>query len=331
MSQNPKDWSDAELYAKCQEYGYHARIWKRRFAGLLGEVAQRSLYRRQGYASIYEFAFKLGSMSEASVDKILRLSEKLADKPNLHSMLVSGEQGWSKIEKVAFIATQETDAAWAKKVETMTQAGLESYVQTLREQGVDLTESTLPSELTLKSKKDAAWANFHFPVSPELERSLRMLKFKLEKERGVSLTYNEVLQTLMVQNGPSTPQMLIQICPECAAKKAAEAEGRSIPNSVQRLLFARYAGFCAFPNCKHPSTSFHHTRRFSLNRSHDPDAIIPLCTPHERLVHSGLIANEEDPPSQWRLLSRANSSHPKFQIDQKVQMFRKETRAMLPT
>ena len=158
-----------------------------------------------------------------------------------------------------------------------------------------------------------------------------MLKFQLEREQGVSLTYNEVLQALLLQKGPAKPQRLIQICPECAAKKAAEAEGRSIPNSVQHFLLARYAGFCAFPNCKHPSTSFHHTQRFSLNRSHDPDTIIPLCTPHERLVHSGLIANEEDPPNKWRLLSQPEAHHPKFQVDQKVQMFRKETRAMLPT
>ena len=113
---NLKTLSDVQLYTLCKQYGSNALIWKRKFAGLLPEVKKRELYAHKGYASIYEFAAKLAGMSHESVDKILRLSQRLHDKPVLLKQLESGAQGWSKIEKVSFIATPKTEQFWAKKV-----------------------------------------------------------------------------------------------------------------------------------------------------------------------------------------------------------------------
>ena len=63
---------------------------------------------------------------------------------------------------------------------------------------------------------------------------------------------------------------------------------------------------------------FHHTLRFSLNPSHNPDHIVPLCKNHERLAHHGLIENEEKSPETWRLKFEADKNTLKYQIDQKV-------------
>ena len=59
-----KKLSDRELYKLCKEYGTAARIWRRRFAGLLPEVLERRLYKKKGYTSLYEFAGKLAGMSK---------------------------------------------------------------------------------------------------------------------------------------------------------------------------------------------------------------------------------------------------------------------------
>lgn len=323
--------SDKDLYTRCQEYGTAARVWRRRFAGLLPEVLRRELHRRRGHASIYEFAFKLAGMSNASVDKVLHLAEKLADKPILREQLMSGEQGWSKLEKVAYIATPETDKDWAERVEKMTQPALAAYVQMQRltavESGADFTAS---GEQNYKSRPQQ-WGQMSFPISPEIEKALRLLKYKLEQEKGIMLTYNEVMDILMKGGAVEKTQVVVQVCPECAARRAAEANGRAIPALVRRLLMTQYQGLCGFPKCMRPGTSLHHTKRFSLNPDHDPRFIVPLCKAHERLVHSGLIENEEDLPKNWRILKKPDSTHPKFTVDQKVQLQRREPIIPLPS
>lgn len=321
-----QELSDKDLYTRCKEYGLNARVWRRRFAGLLPEVLRRELHRRRGYASVYEFAFKLAGMSNASVDKILHLAEKLEDKPVLREQLVSGEQGWSKIEKVAYIATPETDKEWAERVEKMSAYSLGALVEIER---ADFTKNENGAQFTDVGEqghkfRPEQWGSMSFPVSPEIEKELRMMKYQLEKEQGLTLTYNEVMQVLLKGGGVQEAQVVITVCPECAARKAAEVKGRAIPVGVRRVLQAKYHGYCAFPTCALPASSLHHTKRYSLEHGHDAASIVPLCKFHERLVHNGLIDNEEDPPNKWRVLKKADSAHPKFQIDQKVQNHRTE-------
>ena len=308
------------------------RIWpectslEAEVCGLLPEVLRRELHRRRGFGSIYEFAFKMAGMSSASVDKVLHLAEKLEDKPLLREQLLSGSQGWSKIEKVAFIATAETDKEWAERVEEMSVHALEAFVEIKRRQ---LTKNENGELLTHVGREEnnfrlEQWGTFSFPASPEIEKQLRLLKYKLEKEKGITLTYNEVMQILMAGGASQEAQVVIQVCPECAARRAESASGRPMPALVRRVLEAIYKGYCGFPTCDRPSTSLHHTKRYSLENSHDPSGIVPLCKIHERLVHSGLVENEEDPPAKWRILDKADQAHPKFSVDRLVQDFRKE-------
>ncbi|MEK7146275.1 MAG: hypothetical protein AAB802_03770, partial [Patescibacteria group bacterium] len=275
------DLTDSQLYKKCQEYGLLAQVWKRRFAGLLPEVLKRDLHRRRGFGSIHEFAFKLGGLSSASVDKILHLADKLDDKPVLKAQLTSGDQGWSKIEKVAFIATPETDRVWADRVETMSAVALGAFVQAQR-----LSESENGVDLTDVGKLENKFRFMQFSVSSEVEKKFRVLKVQLEKERGVTLNYNEVLQVMM-ERAPGA-QVVVQVCPECAERKSKEVKSRSIPASVRRLIQAKYQGFCAYKGCLRAATSLHHTRGYALAPDHDPNFIVPLCVSHERLVHSVL-------------------------------------------
>lgn len=303
--------TDSELYKLCQEYGSNAIIWRRRFAGLLPEVSRRGLYLRRGFGSIYEFAFKVSGLSQDSTDRILRISKKLEDKPLLKAQLETGSQSWSKIEKVAFVATPETDKDWAKKVETMPYRALEAYVNEIK---------TIDAGGLENIPQTPQYRSLTFTVSTETEERLRLAKQELEHKRKQPLTFNEVLKDLFVQKPEA--QIAIEICPECAKRKADEARGRYIPAAVQKYVKAKYKNLCAFKNCHEPATSLHHTRRYALNQSHDPDYIVPLCKKHERLMHTGLIKNETDSPEHWKLLNAPDPKDPKFQIDQIVQKFR---------
>ncbi len=351
--------TDSALYKRAQNFGLLARQWLRKFEGLLPEIARRKLYKRRGCASIQEFAAKLAGMSHEKTDKILRLSEVLADKPTLKALLESGAVGYAKLERVAYISTPETDAMWAEKVINLPKVALELCVQEARRiNRVEVTpgRNSQPEKMTLefagnsiagvgagtaasetKSAEMLGLAAKSFnilsiKVSAELEFELRLLKQKLEKQRGEALGFAEVLQELLkvynaasgansVAGGavnyvnagtnssvkkPAASQKIIELCPNCIKEKENEkalfgVTQRAISQAVQDVVTVRQKNKCAVPACKNPPEIFHHTRRFSLHQNHDPDFIVHLCVPHERLVHAGLIENEEKNPSEWKI------------------------------
>lgn len=193
---NLKKLTDKELYKLCKEYGTAARIWRRRFAGLLPEVLNRRLYKKKGFTSIYEFAGKLAGMSKEAVDKVLYISEKLAEKPLLLDQLISGSQGWSKLERVAFIAKPETDDFWAEKVETMPSTALGANVQELKRVGK--LDSNNRLDFTVDGNfQSAKTSTLTFHLKPELEKKFRMIKYQLEREKREPLTFEDVLEELL--------------------------------------------------------------------------------------------------------------------------------------
>lgn len=333
----PSKLSDDELYAKCQQYGTNAKGWLRRFAGLLPEVAKRRLYRRKGFLSIHEFANKLGGMSDYAVDRLLNLHAKLQDKPALLKQLESGEHGWSKIAKVAYVATPETDREWAEKVEKLPQHTLEVVVKNYREKSVLENEAKNNSEIpqlpiTEISEKDVEvfqpYIRFSFPVSQKVDFELRLLKQRLEKIKKGCLSWNQVFEA--VASGEMMPcpkcakqkyanrKVVIRLCPDCARKRILMAKGRAVPEAIKQYVKAKYGDKCAFPLCNKPAVILHHTKRFSLQKNHDPDFIVPLCKEHHDLAHAGLIANEEEPPEKWVLRDMAEKGTLAAAVDKKM-------------
>lgn len=217
---NYQKLSDKDLYALCKKYGLQARIARRQFAGLLPEVLRRRLYKKRGYTGIHEFAGKLAGMSKEAVDKVLRLAVKLEDKPALREQLISGSQGWSKLEKVAFISTPETDQYWAERVKTMPKMALEAFIHEVRK-GENLSED-FRLELTPGSKTQPAKTSvITFHMHLELEKKFRMYKHELEKERKEPLTCEDTLEALLEGKSFASAKMSIQICPTCIEMKTA--------------------------------------------------------------------------------------------------------------
>jgi len=128
----PARLSDSELYKLCQYYGLNAKTWLRKFAGLLPEVLRRGLHRRRGCASIHEFAKKVAGMNERTTDKIINLHKRLQDKPALLKIFLSGEQGWSKLEAVVFIATTENEQGLAEMTKKLPRSAIVEYVENYR-------------------------------------------------------------------------------------------------------------------------------------------------------------------------------------------------------
>lgn len=359
INDSPKQFSNKELYAKCKLYGEHARFYMRKFAALLPEVFRRHLYKKYGCTSIHEFAAKLAGLNYATVNKILRLSENLKDTPVLQQQFESGKYGWSKIEKVASIATAETDQQWAEKVATLSTRALEVYVQEVRKQ--NFSNTPLQNNVSNRSvnshvrefiretedSKNGIYTKTKMPVAFRLDENtkirLEQFKHKLEKKLKEPLDWNTTLQALLDNAERKKTALEIsfifkrkksttEMCKNCAKNRVLEKEynqqkyeipiSRNIPAAVRQILQAKYNNLCAFPKCNKPMDIYHHTQRFALTRSHNPDFIVPLCKAHEWVFHAGLVEGEEKRPPEWKIrawpnCNEAYSAH-KLKIDERV-------------
>ncbi|PIQ77353.1 hypothetical protein COV82_04930 [Candidatus Peregrinibacteria bacterium CG11_big_fil_rev_8_21_14_0_20_46_8] len=345
--QHLADLTDSELYKKCQNYGLNARTWARKFAGLLPEVQRRQLYKKKGFHSIYEFAKQLGGLSEASINKVLNLGENFKDKPALKSLLENGKVGWSKLEKIASIASTINDANLAQKSLQLSTRALEIYVQQIKKtshvsnaknnsiiwqdcnQNGHSDKNLAP---TYAPNHPLNWNNLSFKLHPHIERKMRLIKQQLEQECKQPLSWNEVMAKFAEQfeskqsNGHTKQtehKQIVETCKNCTqqeedTKETHNITTRYIPAVVHAIINARSGGTCEFSNCNKPATIYHHTRRFALRKNHDPNFIVALCTGHERFVQAGFIENEENLPSNWRVLSEPDPTHKKYKIDRRV-------------
>ncbi|MBI5413072.1 HNH endonuclease [Candidatus Peregrinibacteria bacterium] len=396
---NIENFSDKELYEKCQLYGGEARKWTKRFVALLPEVARRELYKKHGFYSIFEFAAKLAGMKHETVIEILRIAKKLEDKPLLRAQLET--HGWSKLRLVANVATKENEKMWAEKVEIMSKPTLETFVREIRAQEggvlqhfngkVQIRPGTAEEQVAIAAPRELAEAGHQSRIfvrlllTPRNELKLKELQKKLSREQKAPVDLNEVIEILLdaydgvgtstvksacdqyavsgraegqradevrrgsdaiSAGGAPEPEGRLESRRDKSVKNVAPARSsfgsaesaqigrkqfasdndirpsvlpsRHIPARIKKVLYAKFAGRCAWPGCLKLPEIFHHTLRFSLDSSHSPDHIAPLCKNHERLAHHGLIENEEMQPSTWQLRINPNRNNPKYQIDREV-------------
>jgi len=130
----PRDMSDDELMTQISRFGYRTITWRRKFAGLLGEVSRRGIWRKKGFESIEKFAQLKAGFDKRTTTRILTLAEKLEKFPILEGMFENGEQGWTKFERVMPVVTAETEEYWAEKIRTLTHRALAELVRRVKAQ-----------------------------------------------------------------------------------------------------------------------------------------------------------------------------------------------------
>ena len=245
----PQTLSDQQLFTLCRDYGEKALHWKRKFTGLLPEVERRRLWELRGFGSVFEFAFKLAGLSEQQVRTALNLSCRFAGLPALKSILESGEVSINKLVRIQSVATAESEDFWAQQVKVLPNRALETLVRD--EKSLHVQRAPLQLSESVKSR--------------------------LEELQEKGLDVNELLE-----------QFLDHREEELEAKKAdlVEVGGtRYVPVAVRRVLREEHGSKCSIPGCSKAAEEIHHTRRFSLSKSHDPHYLAPLCREHHQLAH----------------------------------------------
>ncbi len=306
-----------ELHQKFRYYGRNALHWKRKCILILPEIEKERVWEQKGFGSIHEYASRLAGISRSCVDDALRIIHAVEDKPEL--MQVIEKFGVNAVRPVATIATSETAQFWAEKAATMSKNTLETYVREVRTQDQSW-QNTYPTG------EDRHLVNQPLFEAEQLRPSTRLAKLiPMELDLEIAAELEKLKSdgdwsTLMKELLNARKQLL-----ELQKPKPVNTTSRHIPAKIQKYIIQRSKGRCEFPRCNKKYNILHHTQRFALEASHDPDLIVALCAAHERLAHMSLIDHEEQAPECWEIREHTDTTSEKFVVDQIVMKYRKKT------
>jgi len=350
--------SDKELYKYCEDVGAKARVWKKRFVALLPEVAKRNLHRKCGFASIVDFAGRLGGVGEYTVELALQIQKHIHDKPALLNVLP--EVGVHKMRVIATIATKENQEFLAKKVVEMSKPALQVWAREIRPRPENFNENKIsnglngaqnnlfsnPNDFENFSHMSSIDERIHYSFDVDKSTDFKLRKCKLEMEKAIKryATWCEVMQNLIddktkdhkvnspknIAQGNNNSQNKLHENKNITQDKNNKGSSnpqllsnasitRYIPAVIKRDIDDKYQGKCGYPGCNKPAEVMHHTIRFALQPNHEN--IVPLCANHHEIAHNGLIKNESTVPSNWQTGVEEVKQASINAIDKKVRLF----------
>lgn len=290
--------SDSQLLHLCVQFGSRALKWRRKFTGLLPEVARRKLYEKKGFHSIFEFAYKLAGLSEKQVRRCLNLETRFEKLPHLKNLLTNGEASLNKLARVASIANEVTDEELAEKVMTLPQGALETLVRDVKvtnnsrdfnSNEIRKTDKANSLNMPLFEGENVRTHTLNFELSQEVIEKLNHLNFQGHDVNKIILELLEKRRAEIEERKEKLGQEAIE---RRETKKTALAPGEKIAPSryisvkIRKVLKEEYGTKCSIPHCPKPATGDHHSQRLALVKIHDPRYIAPMCKEHHAIAHS---------------------------------------------
>lgn len=273
VSREMRDWSDEQVLSTAVKYGEEARRWRNRFLGLLPEVQRRKLYERHGCSSVVEFAKKVGGVSEDQVHTALRLDREFQETPLLHNLFTTGEVGMHKLARVASVANRDNEEFLANQVQLLSTSTINTLVKDIKQKeaiSLYVQKSPLPTvpetaQVAVQLDSEVAnelidLRNKGIDIDAELKEFLRQRKEKIDREKEVIMNRE--------------------------FDQKNNQESRYIPARIRKVLKREYGNRCSIAGCKKSSQQVHHMRRYSIDPSHDPKYLAPLCKQHHEMAHT---------------------------------------------
>ena len=258
--------TDKQLYSLCKKYGRRALEARRKFAGLLPEVARRRLYEKRGFGSVYEFAARLGGLNRDQVDEVLRLEKRFENLTVLRQALVAGEVSAGKLSRVASVVTEENAGEILGLAKNLSYAALNIKVQEIK-----IENGLLKAENQVKSL-----------CAQTLELS-REVAERLEELRRKGVDIDRWLMEMLDRR--EADMALEEAILEEKMSMEIRDRSRYVPKKVRQLIGRKYGDRCAVPGCGRRAEQIHHLRAFALGGSNAPGNLRPLCKGHHQLEH----------------------------------------------
>jgi hypothetical protein len=282
--------NDDQYYEKFKNIGKIILIKRKEFVAMIPRIYKNNIYKKKGFASIYECAAKLGGIGRAVVDEAIRVDEKLKEMPKLRALMP--EVGLSKLRRVAGIANKKTENQWAEKVQKLSKPALETHISEIA--------NSMPGHRKLiepeKAIYDKEFKDFTAKLDPDIILKLKIIKQKM----GRGATWNDVFAKLVDLPKPK-PQK---------NPKSSNSESRRVSTKEYHEVLAKTNGKCSMPGCNRPAKEIHHKKPWSIFRKHDE--LEPLCKAHHELAHQ----SESDTDKKYRRykMAKTSLSPPLFQV-----------------
>jgi len=351
------------LHNKFVQYGQNAKEWTRKCMLLLPKIEKYRIWQTKGFSSIYEYAAKLAGMSRHQVNEGLRILKKLENKPAL-KQIVAEKGIWAvkPASSIATKETAEFWAEKCRSMSVRSlECYVKEFriASGLSEENQNNTASNIQQNIFFENQgRHVAAVNRDLQKNPtEASDNQGLFKNNDKMEPGACTTQSEnstanpppplsapppqtglflqlspqTLNQLEKLKGQNTWGQLFQTLLterekyyELTKPKPVKTHSRPIPAKIKKYVLQKANNTCQFPGCTKSAEILHHTKRFSLTKTHDPDHIAPLCKEHERLCHLGLVENEDKPPQTWKVRLKPDKTDLKYLIDQRVNEHRRK-------
>jgi len=250
--------TDDQYYEKFKNTGKIILIKRKEFVAMIPRIYKNNIFKKKGFASIYECAAKLGGISKAVVDEAIRVDERLKEMPKLQKLMP--KVGLSKLRRVAGIVEKKTENEWVEKVQKLSKPALETHIS-------DIKNSMPGHSKPIKQEKPLYdnFETFAAKLDPKIILKLKIIKQKM----GKGTTWNDVFGRL-TDLPTSQPQK---------NPKPSSPKKRHLATATRREL----EGKCSVSGCNRPAAEIHHKKPWAIFKSHD--GLEPLCKPHHELKH----------------------------------------------
>lgn len=277
---------DKELFRKCVMYGKQTLKARRKFLGLLPEVALRRLYERKGFCSVYEFAAKLAGVSRKQVDMVLRLEKKFDGLPVLRMALTTGKVSPNKLVRIASIATRNNQEELVERSEYLSSRALEVFVKDCKKQdGKGLDKAANGGKClhvqNLESGDDGCGGVLN--LDGDVRRELSEMQ-----EKGIDV--NAFLREVLAARWEKIVEEKARLAQKQIRKKEdmdmiGKPTSRYVPVAVKRIVREEFGTKCSVEGCYRLAVHLHHENSFAEAQVHDPRVMRPLCKGHHELRH----------------------------------------------
>jgi hypothetical protein len=269
------------------------------------------------YPSIHAYAFARFGYGTDKTKQLLRIVNRLEERPVLRAAFQAKELDWTKVKRVSQALEEEPE----REVELVEEAKVRTIPQL--NDYLRRPDDDTPVPVTFKVNK------LQRAMLEDLLRAVRQKDSSLSRDEAfvIALTRAEACgvgnsKFRILVNGP---------CPNCGLATRPSREGpvvlekahferlacdaellelgdgiadltRKIRPRVANCVNARDQGRCVYPGCPHSVFVNAHHEGGWLTVGHDPDRILTLCTGHHADRHDGrfTIRFEADGPHFYR-------------------------------
>ncbi len=264
---------DLKIHKEFSALGKSRRECTNALLSLLPEIDRDKIWQKAGFSSIYEYALRLAGLSTRLVNKALKIDQKLAEMPELKSLIKS--QGLSKIEIISRVASKDTEKFWCEKARTMTRDGLQRI--SLHEKAYQKTmgEPLLGTDKVVKVAEVQKMAeNLGYDtVKIELTRRAKEAFYALKKDLP-ALSNRDALELMLLE----------------LVRRVAESNQNPTPTSSLNI-YSKAAKHSPLKITNHKNLSgdfSSHGKKESSNQSNKSSSDIR----HEKVIFTGPSTND---------------------------------------